>query len=114
MQPTGLTRVLPKIKEAKLAKGGFMTMRPDSGDPSEAVLLGLRKGEAVWGATTNKKGFKVLTGAAVIQGDGMTEESIKQVLDDVVAAGYSAASVLFGMGGGLLQVNSIYLFIYLY
>jgi nicotinic acid phosphoribosyltransferase len=98
-----LTKVLPKIKDAKLAAGGFMTMRPDSGDPTEAVLLGLRKGEAVWGATTNSKGFKVLNGAAVIQGDGMTYDSIKGVLDQVLAAGYSAGSVLFGMGGGLLQ-----------
>jgi len=98
-----LAKVLPKIKDAKLAAGGFMSMRPDSGDPTEAVLLGLRKGEAVWGATTNKKGFKVLNGAAVIQGDGMTYDSIKAVLDAVLAAGYSAGSVLFGMGGGLLQ-----------
>lgn len=69
-----LTKVLPKIKDAKLERGGFMTMRPDSGDPCEAVLLGLQKGEKVWGADTNEKGYKMLKGAGVIQGDGMTYE----------------------------------------
>jgi nicotinic acid phosphoribosyltransferase len=98
-----LTKVLPKIKAEKEAKNGIFTMRPDSGDPTEAVLLGLRHGETVWGATTNKKGFKVLNGAAVLQGDGMTYDAIKKVIENVLAAGYSTASVIFGMGGGLLQ-----------
>jgi len=98
-----LTNVLPKIKDFKLERGGWMTMRPDSGDPSEAVLLGLKRAETVWGAEKNKKGYKVISGAAVIQGDGMTFKSIKQVLNDVMDAGYSVGSVLFGMGGGLLQ-----------
>jgi nicotinic acid phosphoribosyltransferase len=48
----------------------------------------------------------VLRGAAVIQGDGMTLKSLSTVLDAVVAAGYSAGSVLFGMGGGLLQKHN--------
>jgi len=101
-----LVKVLPKIKAAKEAKGGWMTMRPDSGDPVESVLLGLRKGEQVWGADVNSKGYKVLRGAAVIQGDGMTPKSLAAVLDAVLAAGYSTGSVLFGMGGGLLQKHN--------
>jgi biotin synthase-like enzyme len=36
-----------------------------------------------------------------------TYKSIKQVLNDVMDAGYSAGSVLFGMGGGLLQVSFV-------
>ncbi|KAK3285682.1 hypothetical protein CYMTET_6723, partial [Cymbomonas tetramitiformis] len=37
-----LREVLPVIREKKLGKGGFMVLRPDSGDPVEAVLEGLR------------------------------------------------------------------------
>jgi len=73
--------------------------------PSVAAAV-VRKGEQVWGCDVNGKGFKVLRGAAVIQGDGMTLKSLGTVLDAVLAAGYSAASVLFGMGGGLLQKHN--------
>jgi len=40
---------------------------------------------------------------AVIQGDGINYEVVKQILDKVLAEGYSAQNVAFGMGGGLLQ-----------
>jgi nicotinamide phosphoribosyltransferase len=33
-----LEKVLPSIKQEKVDKGGFMVLRPDSGDPVEAVL----------------------------------------------------------------------------
>eukprot|EP00179_Madagascaria_erythrocladioides_P026307 CAMPEP_0198337530 /NCGR_PEP_ID=MMETSP1450-20131203/28694_1 /TAXON_ID=753684 ORGANISM="Madagascaria erythrocladiodes, Strain CCMP3234" /NCGR_SAMPLE_ID=MMETSP1450 /ASSEMBLY_ACC=CAM_ASM_001115 /LENGTH=510 /DNA_ID=CAMNT_0044042349 /DNA_START=74 /DNA_END=1602 /DNA_ORIENTATION=- len=101
-----LDNVLPKIKEAQQAAGGMITMRPDSGDPKDAVLAGLRAAEKTFGATTNAKGFKVLTGAAVIQGDGMNYDSIKQVVDAVLDAKYAASNVAFGMGGGLLQKHN--------
>jgi nicotinamide phosphoribosyltransferase len=57
----------------------------------------------VFGATTNAKGYKVITGAGVIQGDGINITTLKAILDAVLAEGYSAQSVAFGMGGGLLQ-----------
>eukprot|EP00727_Mastigamoeba_balamuthi_P005199 m51a1_g14678 putative nicotinate phosphoribosyltransferase (461) ;mRNA; r:66192-68254 len=95
--------VLPQIKEAKEAKGGFMVCRPDSGDPCQAVLQGLRAIDKTFGAKVNRKGFRVPEKISVIQGDGMNYRSIKQVADAVLAAGYSAQSVAYGMGGGLLQ-----------
>jgi nicotinamide phosphoribosyltransferase len=33
-----LETVLPSIKNEKVEKGGYMVLRPDSGDPVEAVL----------------------------------------------------------------------------
>lgn len=98
-----LDTLLPKIKPLKDKKGGFMVMRPDSGDPVEAVLMALRAGEKAFGCDTNSKGYKVVRGAGVIQGDGINDVSLKRILDAVLAAGYSAESVAFGMGGGLLQ-----------
>lgn len=40
---------------------------------------------------------------AAIQGDGINFNSVKKILDAVLAEGFSAQNVAFGMGGGLLQ-----------
>jgi nicotinamide phosphoribosyltransferase len=58
-----LSEVLPTIARQKTDKGGFMVLRPDSGDPVEAVLMGLSAGEKVFGVDTNALGFKVPRGA---------------------------------------------------
>lgn len=57
----------------------------------------------MFGSDTNSKGYKVIRGAGVIQGDGINVAMIGKILDAVVAAGFSAENVAFGMGGGLLQ-----------
>ncbi|KND00414.1 uncharacterized protein SPPG_04737 [Spizellomyces punctatus DAOM BR117] len=98
-----LDNVLPIIAKHKLEKGGFLVLRPDSGDPVEVVLLGLRAIEKVFGADTNKKGFKVLRGASIIQGDAVTYSTLQAILKAVTEAGYAAQNIAFGMGGGLLQ-----------
>ena len=58
-----LSEVLPTIARQKTDRGGFMVLRPDSGDPVEAVLMGLAAGEKVFGVDTNALGFKVPRGA---------------------------------------------------
>lgn len=35
---SALEKVLPSVHKEKVDKGGFMVLRPDSGDPVEAVL----------------------------------------------------------------------------
>jgi hypothetical protein len=55
-----LSEVLPSVAEKKVGKGGFMVLRPDSGDPVEAVLQAVKAAEKVFGADTNAKGFKVM------------------------------------------------------
>ena len=39
----------------------------------------------------------------VIQGDGISPQSLGKIIDVVLSAGFSADNVTFGMGGGLLQ-----------
>jgi len=78
-------------------------LRPDSGDPTDSVLKALRGGEKAAGTITNGKGFKVLKGLAVIQGDGVDYDEIKKVLGATLKEGFAAQNVAFGMGGGLLQ-----------
>jgi len=81
-----------------------VVIRPDSGDPITVVLYILNSLARNFGFTINKKGFKVLSQCVgVIQGDGMTPASIKQLYDALEANGWSAENVLVGMGGGLLQ-----------
>ncbi|KAJ1974172.1 hypothetical protein H4R35_003741 [Dimargaris xerosporica] len=98
-----LEKILPSVANEKLDRGGFLVLRPDSGDPLTAVLMGLRAAEKVFGADVNAKGYKVLRGCGVIQGDGVTYNKIKAILKGVLDAGYAAENVAFGMGGGLLQ-----------
>ena len=67
------------------------------------VLEGLKAGEKIFGATTNAKGYKVLKGVNVIQGDGINHKTLAAILDKAMDEGYSASNCVFGMGGGLLQ-----------
>lgn len=98
-----LEKVLPAVYSQKIEKGGFMVLRPDSGEPVDVVLQALREAEKIAGSDVNAKGFKVIRGFSVIQGDGINLKTLKQILDATLAAGYSAECVTFGMGGGLLQ-----------
>ncbi len=98
-----LERVLPAVAGAQKLKGGCMVLRPDSGDPVEVVLMALHAAERCFGTRLNARGYKVLLGAAVIQGDGVGFDSIQRMLAAVHGAGFSAQCVAYGMGGGLLQ-----------
>ncbi|KAJ3075262.1 hypothetical protein HDU98_008738 [Podochytrium sp. JEL0797] len=98
-----LENVLPAVAAQKIGKGGFLVLRPDSGDPVAVVLEALRNADKVFGHITNSKGYKVINGCSVIQGDGIGYNTIGEILVAVEAAKYSAQNVTFGMGGGLLQ-----------
>ena len=83
---------------------GFkVVFRPDSGDPAVAVIQALQTGLAIFGAQDPQAELRELKHSAVIQGDGISVFTIKNILDAVLAAKFSPKSVAFGMGGGLLQ-----------
>jgi len=92
-----------ELKQQVIDSGATIIIRPDSGDPATVVLGCLQRLDAAFGSQVNDKGFKVLNNVRVIQGDGINEESIKEILDTATAAGYSADNIAFGMGGALLQ-----------
>ena len=106
-----LSGLLPRVLPLVIEKNCFLILRPDSGDPvkqvikalkaAEKALLSLEDGGAC--VSINSKGFKMLKHVGVIQGDGINYEIISDILEAVMEAGYSAANVAFGMGGGLLQ-----------
>ena len=54
--------------------------------------------------TTNSKGYRVLPPyLRVIQGDGISYETIGGILEAMKTSGWSAENVVFGTGGALLQ-----------
>jgi len=99
-----LETILPVMHKEKVAKGkSVWVLRPDSGNPTEVILQALHAADKVAGHTVNSKGFKVVNGLSALQGDGIGYAQIKDILEKVIAEGWSASNVVFGMGGGLLQ-----------
>ncbi|MDR0184414.1 nicotinate phosphoribosyltransferase [Lysobacter arvi] len=91
------------LREEVIASGATVVIRPDSGDPVAVVHECLRRLDEAFGHVVNGKGFRVLNHVRVIQGDGVTPDSIRAILQRITEAGYCADNLTFGMGGGLLQ-----------
>lgn len=96
-----------ELRQQVIDSGSCVVIRPDSGKPSEVVLKVLETMERYLPegeVTVNDKGYKVLPDYfRVIQGDGINYDSIKEILETITSAGYSADNLAFGMGGALLQ-----------
>jgi nicotinamide phosphoribosyltransferase len=92
------------LRQQIKSSGGKVVVRPDSGDPAQEVVFALNSLAKNFGYTVNSKGYKVLAPCTgVIQGDGITEETIGQLLTTIMTNGFSVENMAFGMGGGLLQ-----------
>jgi nicotinamide phosphoribosyltransferase len=93
-----------ELRDEIIKNGTKLMIRPDSGNPATMVVKTLRQLEAAFGLdVATKHGYKILNNVGVVQGDGMNEKTLVEVLDAVVGAGYCVSNVVFGMGGGLLQ-----------
>lgn len=85
--------------------GGTVVVRPDSGDPTEVPVEVCEQLMAKFGYSTNSKGYRVLPDCIrVIQGDGITRDSLARLLENIAAAKMSLDNFVFGMGGGLTQM----------
>jgi nicotinamide phosphoribosyltransferase len=91
------------LRQEVIDSGAMLVVRPDSGDPIEVVLRCARLLEKRFGADTNSKGYKVLRNVRLIQGDGINDRTVRDILATLKLNGYSADNIAFGMGGGLLQ-----------
>jgi len=98
-----LDTILPSVADYVSKKGGFLVIRTDSGDPVEQVVKGLKAAEKCFPTSVNSKGYKVIKGAAVLQGDGINYENIREIQEKVMENRFSAAGLAYGMGGSLLQ-----------
>lgn len=92
------------LKEEVKKMGGTLVIRPDSGEPIKVVREALERLAVKFGTTINSKGYKVLPDyVRIIQGDGISAQSLGKIINAVMDAGFSAENITFGMGGGLLQ-----------
>jgi nicotinamide phosphoribosyltransferase len=94
-----------RLRDKVLSRQGTLVVRPDSGDPVETPLRTVKVLWEAFGGRINAKGFRVLDPhVRVIQGDGMTPETIARLVDRMIEEGFAIDNIAFGMGGGLLQM----------
>lgn len=93
-----------QLKDQVLARDGTLVIRPDSGDPVKTLLKVFEILMGKFGFALNEKGYKVLPPQVrVIQGDGISYQSIPEIYAALQQAGISAENLVLGMGGALLQ-----------
>lgn len=93
-----------ELKEKVISSGGRLVVRPDSGDPLTVPIRVIELLMEKFGYTVNEKGFKILPDyIRVLQGDGITVNSMSQILENMKDAGIAANNIVFGMGAGTLQ-----------
>eukprot|EP00326_Haptolina_ericina_P016319 CAMPEP_0181194716 /NCGR_PEP_ID=MMETSP1096-20121128/14489_1 /TAXON_ID=156174 ORGANISM="Chrysochromulina ericina, Strain CCMP281" /NCGR_SAMPLE_ID=MMETSP1096 /ASSEMBLY_ACC=CAM_ASM_000453 /LENGTH=485 /DNA_ID=CAMNT_0023284245 /DNA_START=33 /DNA_END=1490 /DNA_ORIENTATION=- len=98
-----------ELKELIMSRpqpGGRLVVRPDSGDPPVIVvqLLDILGAAFEEHCTKTSTGFKVLPPQIrLIQGDGISYETLGTILEAMKEAGWAAENVAFGSGGALLQ-----------
>ncbi len=95
-----------KLKDIILAREGVLVVRPDSGDPKEVVVKVLQILGEKFGFVYNDKGYKVLPPQIrVIQGDGISYDSIVEIIEEMKKDKWSMDNVTFGCGGKLIQAG---------
>lgn len=111
--------ILPRLKDAIMARNGKVVIRPDSGKP-EDIICGNpnaeteleRKGliEALWdlfGGTVTAKGYKLLDShIGAIYGDSITLERAKTIVKRLKAKGFASTNIVLGIGSYTYQYNT--------
>jgi nicotinamide phosphoribosyltransferase len=93
-----------ELREKVERTGGTLVIRPDSGDPVEIVTETIERLMTNFGYEVNAKGYRVLPSfVRVIQGDGVSLQTIEAILAAMKLRKQSAENIAFGMGGELLQ-----------
>jgi nicotinamide phosphoribosyltransferase len=92
-----------QLRQEVIDSGATIVIRPDSGEPVEVVSRVAHVLGEKFGTTMNSKGSKVLKNVRIIQGDGVNQKSIRQIVQRLKTEGFSASNIAFGIGGSLLQ-----------
>jgi len=93
-----------ELKSMIEQRDGLLVVRPDSGEPADIVVKVLDKLGDKFGTTTTSTGHKMLPPyIRIIQGDGVSYESLSTILEAMDKAGWAAGNAAFGSGGALLQ-----------
>lgn len=102
-----IREIAPLFKQ-RLKDSGAMkwVFRPDSGDPIKMPIKCVEELDLIFGHTVNDKGFKVLNGVGVIQGDGIGPDDVDAIMDELIKLEWCVSNIAFGMGGGLHQKHN--------
>ena len=93
-----------ELIEMVKSRKGTLVVRPDSGDPATIVVQVLESLGKKFDVSTTDTGHKLLPEyLRVIQGDGVSLESLKEILANMTKHGWAADNLAFGSGGALLQ-----------
>ncbi len=92
-----------ELRQEVIDSGALLIVRPDSGNIVEGGLRVLNKLADKFGYTYNSKGYRVLKHTRMIWGDGVEEETARQLYGAAEAQGFSGTNIAVGMGGALLQ-----------
>lgn len=93
-----------KFKARILDGKQVVVVRPDSGDALTVPIVIIQKLMDKFGYSMNEQGYRTLPdNIRVIQGDGITKDSIKGILANMEDAKLSLDNLAFGMGSGMLQ-----------
>lgn len=93
-----------KMKDFIINCGKTIVIRPDSGNPIATVTTVINKLMDHFGYIVNEKGYKVLPPyIRVIHGDGISRESIQDIIFEMKSQKLSGDNITFGMGSKLLD-----------
>jgi nicotinamide phosphoribosyltransferase len=91
------------LKAEIIAGGGLLVSRPDSGNPVDTPVQVARILANKFGFTPNSKGYDVINGVRVIQGDGIDSDTIASIGRSLQLCGLAIDNIAFGKGGAGLQ-----------
>lgn len=91
------------LKQQIVSSDTIIFCRPDSFVPLAMVVMALEKLGQEFGYTVNSKGYKVINNVRIVQGDGVDDKSIKEIVQYMDMAKWSLDNITFGMGGALHQ-----------
>lgn len=98
------TRLKDTIVEIGTTKGGRLVLRPDSGNPVTMPIEILEILLEKFGFTVNEFGYKVLPSyIGVLQGDGINQDSIQDIIAILDEKKISIENIVFGMGSKLVD-----------
>ena len=104
-----------KLRKLLMERDGTFVIRPDSAMPNEdgtemspaetiSAIFAILDKNLKDVNTVNSKGFKVLNSHyKVIYGDGLNIPKITSILERMIADGWCASNIVFGVGGNLAQ-----------
>lgn len=99
----GSPEITQKIKD----RPGRVVFRPDSGEPKYSIERCLEILAGIFGYGFNNKQYKVLNdNVGLLQGDGMNEDTIIELYQEIINNHWSSDNLVIGSGGGLLQVDA--------